>query len=236
MARVTVVGIGPGPISCLTKEAEAELLRADKVFFRMSAHPVYEWLRGRGKHVLCFDRLYTTRWTEPREVYEFMVSALFKEAVIRGEAVYAVPGSPDVLENTTNLLRLRGPIERVDVRVLHGVSFLDQILCEINHDFSLGLQIVLPLTHLQNGLFTNQLALLVCQIEASGFPLDSPRVDLTMKFLLEAYPTDHPVTLIWTDGLPVYKTQSKLLPLKDIVREYGEGKFFASLYVPPLRH
>jgi tetrapyrrole methylase family protein / MazG family protein len=108
MARITVVGIGPGPASCLTKEAEAELLRADKVFFRMGAHSVYEWLHSLGKHVVCFDLLYTTRWVNPGDIYEFMVSALLKEAVIRGEVVYAVPGSPDVLEETTNLIRLRG--------------------------------------------------------------------------------------------------------------------------------
>jgi tetrapyrrole methylase family protein/MazG family protein len=109
MKRITVVGTGPGPTSCLTKEAEAELLRADKVFFRTGAHPVYEWLRSLGKHVLSFDLLYTTRWPEPEDIYEFMVSALLKEVAIKGEAIYAVPGSPDVLEDTTNLLRLRGP-------------------------------------------------------------------------------------------------------------------------------
>ena len=234
MARITVVGIGPGPISLLTKEAEAELLRADKVFFRMGAHPVYEWLRGLGKQVLCFDLLYTTRWPNPGDIYEFMVSALLKEASIRGEAIYAVPGSPAVLEETTNLIRLRGPKEGVEVSVLPGVSFLDQALAEIKFDFSLGLQVVLPLTHLQHGLFTERLALIVCQIEAGSHPLDSPRVDLTMKFLFKVYPQNHLVTLIWTDGLPDYKTQSKVMALKDLVREYGEAKFFASLYVPPI--
>jgi tetrapyrrole methylase family protein/MazG family protein len=235
MRRIKVVGIGPGPTSYLTKEAEAELLGADKVFFRMGAHPVCEWLRGLGKQVLCFDLLYTTRWTEPGDIYDFMVSALLKEVALRGEAVYAVPGSPDVLEDTTRLLRLRGPREGVEISVLYGVSFLDQILSEINHDFSLGLQVVLPLTHLQHGLFTKQLALIVCQIEAVRLALAKPRVDLTMNFLLAVYPPDHPVTLIWTDGLPAYKTQSKAIALKDLVHEYGEGKFFASLYVPPIR-
>jgi tetrapyrrole methylase family protein/MazG family protein len=233
MARITVVGIGPGPATCLTKEAEAELLRADKVFFRMGAHPVYEWLKNLGKHVVCFDLLYTTRWTNPEDIYEFMVSALLKEAALRGEAVYAVPGSPDVLEETTNLIRSRGSKEGVEVTVLPGVSFLDQALAETNFDFSLGLQVVLPLTHLQHGFFTNRLALIVCQIEATSLQLDSPRVDLTMKFLLRAYLPDHPVTLIWTDGLPAYKLQSKVMALKDLAREYGEAKFFASLDVPP---
>jgi tetrapyrrole methylase family protein / MazG family protein len=162
-----------------------------------------------------------------------MVSALLKEAVLRGEATYAVPGSPDVLEDTTNLIRSRGAREGIEVRVLPGVSILDQALGEINFDFSLGLQVVLPLTHLQHGLFTNRLALIVCQIEATSHVSDSPRVDLTMEFLLRAYPADHPVTLIWTDGLPAYKMQSKTVPLKELAREYGEARFFASLYVPP---
>jgi len=31
-----------------------------------------------------------------------------------------------------------------------------------------------------------------------------------------------------------YKTQSKVMALKDLVREYDEAKFFANLYVPPI--
>jgi hypothetical protein len=50
--RITVVGIGPGPVSCLTKEAEAELIRADKIFFRLGSHPVYDWLRALGKQLI----------------------------------------------------------------------------------------------------------------------------------------------------------------------------------------
>ena len=204
-----MVGVGPGATSYLTKEVEAELLRAAKIFFRTGAHPVYEWLRGQGKHLVCFDKLYDTPWANPGDIYEFMVAALFKEAQLRGEAIYAVPGSPDVLEETTNLIRLRGAKEGVEVRVL-------------------------PLTHLQHGLFNARMALMVCQIEARSNPLDKPRVDLTMEFLLKAYPPEHVVTLLWTDGLPDYKTHARSVALKDLAREYGDAKFFASLYVPPV--
>ena len=214
MTKITVVGAGPGATSYLTKEVEAELLRADKIFFRTGAHPVYEWLRREGKHLVCFDKLYDTVWTNPGDIYEFMVAALFKEAELRGEVVYAVPGSPDVLEETTNLIRVRGVKEGVEVRVLPGVSFLDVLLGEIQHNFSVGLQLVLPLTHLQNGLFNVRMALMVCQIEARSNPLDRPRVDLTMKLLLKAYPPEHVVTLLWTDGMPDYKTQAKSMALR----------------------
>src|SRR5262249_29607140 len=140
MGKITVVGIGPGPASCLTREVEEELVRSDKVFFRTGAHPVYEWLRSLGKDVVCFDLFYRTAWANPGDIYEFMVSVLLKEVALRGEIIYAVPGSPDVLEDTTKLLRLRGPKEGVEIRVFHGVSFLDQVLAEVNHDFCDGLQ------------------------------------------------------------------------------------------------
>ena len=233
MATITVIGVGPGKISWLTKEAEHELLLADRIFFRTAAHPVYTWLHDQGKRLISFDIPYRFKWSRPGEVYEFIASALLKEARLRGNAVYAVPGSPAFMEDTTRLLRLHGEEEQVEIRLVHGISFLEFALAEINFDFSLGLQIVLPLSHVQQGLYRSDISLLVCQIEAQVLPLDEPRVDLTMKWLLEKYPAGHPVTLIWTDGLPDYKTESKTIPLTDLAREYGEGRFFASLYVPP---
>ena len=85
-----------------------------------------------------------------------------------------------------------------------------------------------------DGLFNERLALMVCQIEARSNPLDKPRVDLTVEFLLKLHPPEHVVTLLWTDGLPEYKTQAKSMVLKDLIREYGDLKFLASLYGPPL--
>jgi hypothetical protein len=49
-----------------------------------------------------------------------------------------------------------------------------------------------------------------------------------------AFPPDHPVTLIWTDGSPDYKTQALAMELKNLVWEYGNAKYYSSLFVPPL--
>jgi tetrapyrrole methylase family protein / MazG family protein len=233
MATVTVIGMGPGPLSLLTKEAESELLLADKVFFRTGAHPVYNWVRDLGKRVVPFDCLYGIRWSNRLDLYEFITHALFKEATIRGRAVYAVPGSPFVLEDTTRLIRQRGPIAGIEVKVLDGMSFLETALSAVNFDWSVGLQIVLPWTHLQYGHFNTSLALLVCQIEAKQHISDPPRVNLTMKWLLNKYEPDHAVTLIWTDGSPAYRTESIVIALKHLAREYGVERYVASLYVPP---
>ena len=34
--------------------------------------------------------------------------------------------------------------------------------------------------------------------------------------------------------MPDYHTHSKQIALRDLAREYGQGKYFASLYVPPV--
>jgi tetrapyrrole methylase family protein / MazG family protein len=234
MNTLTIVGLGPGRLGQLTKEAENELLAADKVFFRTGAHPIYKWLEQRGKHVACFDRLYALPWKEGGDIYEFIVAALLKEATLRDKVTYALPGSPVFLEDTTKILRERGNGAGVEVRLVHGLSFVEEALGMLNLDFSEGLQIVLPRAHLKTGRFTKELALLVCQIEARRVSTDEPRVDLTMKWLLGAFPPDHLVTLIWTDGLPDYKTQALAMELKNLVWEYGNAKYYSSLYVPPL--
>ncbi len=216
----------------LTREAEDALLVTDKVFVRTVGHPVCRWLRDQGKQVIGFDHLYTMPWPQQSDIYEFIVNALFTEASLRGTVVYGLPGSPVVLESTSHDLRRRGADRGIDVKIVLGVGFLDQLLAEVNLDSSLGFQVVLPLRHLQLGHFDKHQPMIVCQIQATQS--NEPRVDLTMKWLLHAYPENHPVTLVWTDGLPAYVTQSRVVALKDLVTAYDQVKYFASLYVPPL--
>ncbi len=234
MTAITIVGLGPGPLALLTKEAESELLTAEKIFLRTGAHPAYEWLKQQGKHVVCFDKLYDSPWKNPGDIYEFMVSALLKEAQLGGKVTYALPGSPVLLEDTTRMLRERGKAAGVEIRIVHGLSFMEEALSQLNLDFADGLQIVLPWTHLETGRFTTQLHLLIAQIEAQRLPTDGIQVDLTMGWLLKAYPPEHQVTLIWTDGLPEYTTHIRTFALKNLSKEYGENKFFSSLFVPAL--
>jgi uncharacterized protein YabN with tetrapyrrole methylase and pyrophosphatase domain len=234
MPAITIVGLGPGPVERLTKEAETHLLAADKIFFRISGHPAYEWLRERGKHLVCFDRMYTMQWSQPGEIYEFMVSALVKEAELRGTVTYALPGSPVFLEDTTRLLRERAGAGALQLRIVHGLSFLEEAFEQMNLDFQEGLQIVLPLSHVEPGRYTTKLPLLVCQIEAMSLPTDAPQEAWTMELLQRSYPPGHPVTLIWTNAPPDYRTRTLTLPLRNLAQECAGRKYYASLYVPPL--
>lgn len=233
MATLTLIGLGPGPLDWLTVEAERALRQAPRVFFRTSAYPAYGWLADLGKQVVCFDALYDLPWPDSPALYGFMAAAVLREAQLRGSAVYVVPGSLCVLEDAARDLRRRAAAEGIDVRLIHGMSFLEPALAAVDHSGS-GLQIVLPRTHVEPGHFSPHVPMLVCQIEARATPNEPSQVGLTMEWLLRAYPADHPVSLVWTDGMPAYETRSCVLPLADLARTYGPDRFYASLYVPPL--
>ena len=64
---------------------------------------------------------------------------------------------------------------------------------------------------------------MVCQLDPG----------VTMEWLLRKYAADHPVTLIWTRGLPDYSLVSKRISLKDLADEFTDAMYFSSLYVPP---
>ena len=70
------------------------------------------------------------------------------------------------------------------MRLIHGLSFVEEAIALLNLDFDASLQVVLPRTHVETGRFTTEQGLLVCQIEAKGSSTDAPRVDLTMHWLL----------------------------------------------------
>jgi len=97
-------------------------------------------LRGLGKHLVCFDKLYDARRTNSGDVYEFMVAASFKEASWWGGSVRR---SVESLRagGYDNLIRVRGANEGVELKVLLGVSFLDQVPAALKFDFSFGLQV-----------------------------------------------------------------------------------------------
>ncbi len=236
--EILVVGTGPGPVSLLTREAEGELLAAEKVFFRMSAHPVYRWLEERGKLLVCFDRIYMTPKLTYPQVYEFIVEALIKEATVRGRAVYALPGNPWVFESTTGWLQRDAPAKGIAVRVVPGMSFLELVYAELALDPAAGVQIVTPgALEPSSAAVGEHLALLIGLIGQTLVP--DPRcgetnVEALHGWLLERYPREHPVSLVWTTGMPDYRTQARTFPLSRLPAECASCDFFASLYVPPL--
>ena len=115
--RITVVGLGPGDPALVTV-ATLETLRSSRnTHLRSGRHPSAHLAVG----ATTFDHVYESEDSFDR-VYERIAGELVRSAQEHGEVVYAVPGSPLVLEQTVATLRKR---DDIDLVVHPALSFLD---------------------------------------------------------------------------------------------------------------
>ena len=112
-----VVGLGPAGPDLVTAGALDALARPVRRFLRTARHPSAVVVED----ATTFDHLYEKADTFA-DVYQAITDELVRAARQDGEVLYAVPGSPYVLERSVRHL-LADP--RVDVLVVPGLSFLD---------------------------------------------------------------------------------------------------------------
>ena len=116
-ARVVIVGLGPGPRNTVTQATLEAIERIDVQFVRTKRHPTADLM----PKATSFDSLYDTLPTFD-DVYREITEAVVAAALEHGEVLYAVPGSPLILESSVAQLRSD---TRVEVQVLPALSFLD---------------------------------------------------------------------------------------------------------------
>ncbi len=116
-ARVVIVGLGPGPRNTVTHATLDAIDRIDVQFVRTKRHPTADLM----PHATSFDSLYDTLPTF-EDVYVAITEAVVAAAIKHGEVLYAVPGSPLILESSVAQLRAD---PRIEVQVLPALSFLD---------------------------------------------------------------------------------------------------------------
>ena len=114
---VTVVGLGPGPVGLVTQETRDAIAGATTRFVRTTRHPSAALVGD----ATSFDDEYERHDTFA-EVYAAIATRVSEAALRDGSALYAVPGSPGVLEDVVQRLLAD---TRLDVRVMSAVSFLD---------------------------------------------------------------------------------------------------------------
>ncbi len=115
---VVVVGLGPGDERWITQHTLQAIAAASVRFVRTRRHPSAHLV---GDDATSFDDVYDNVDTFD-DVYATIVDRLVAAATVHGEVLYAVPGSPLVLERTVRRLRAD---ERIECRVLPAISFLD---------------------------------------------------------------------------------------------------------------
>jgi tetrapyrrole methylase family protein / MazG family protein len=121
--RIVVVGLGPaGPelVTAATSDAIAAVA-PERRWVRTVRHPSASVAGATRSFDVAYDEEATFE-----EVYRRIATTLIGEATSSRETVlYAVPGSPRVLERTVDLLVADAPAAGVAVDVLPAMSFLD---------------------------------------------------------------------------------------------------------------
>lgn len=126
VATITIVGLGPGADDHVTADTLSVIERIERRHLRTAVHPSAHLVLDAPGGAVTHDDLYESADTFA-DVYAEIAERLIADAVEHGDVLYAVPGSPLVLERTVRMLRERSAETdaafTLDVRP--AMSFLD---------------------------------------------------------------------------------------------------------------
>ncbi len=225
MGMITIVGLGPGDLCYLTREAWEVLEAAGEVWLRTEHHPT---VAGLPSHLTLhsFDYLY-----EAAEDFLQVYDAISGEVLRLGQrpdgVIYAVPGHPLVGEATVKQVLSRAEEAGLAVHIVEGLSFVEPTLTALRVDALSGLQVydAVELAARHHPPLNPGLPSLVGQLYSRALATD---VKLT---LMNQYPDDHGVILVHAAGTPEQRVVH--LPLYKLDRR-DDITHLTTLYVPPL--
>lgn len=242
MAEIIIVGLGPGPLELLTREARKVLEEAPRVFFRYATDPVAQSLIAHGKDIVSFERLYANPSLTYLAIYKLIVKAIIHEAKLRGTAVFALPGNPYVFEKTPRWIEeyIKRHGEDIKVSIVAGMSFLDLIYPTLGIDPEEGIVILNASRMAEVPEFYAPVPRLGCLIGQLGLPLGDKSTgaktnfDIVLEVLRENYPDDHPAVLVFSKGYPDFTTDKIHTTIKGLTTYSESINNLTSLYIPPL--
>ena len=115
--RIVVVGLGPAGPEYVTEHTRAEIARVAHRYLRTDRHPSASLVPDADT----FDDVYEAA-DMFADVYAEIADRLAAAAQLHGEVLYAVPGSPLILERTVRALRTD---QRIECTIHPAMSFLD---------------------------------------------------------------------------------------------------------------
>lgn len=222
---ITLLGLGPGDASLLTRQAWQVLENSSDVYLRTSQHPTVAGFPA-SLTVHTFDDLYDSLPTF-NDVYAHIIEQVLELGRHQQGVVYAVPGHPFVAEATCPEIARRARLEGLPVQVIEGLSFIEPTLTALGVDPLPKLSIIdaIELATAHVPPFPPDAPALIAQIYSRQVASD---VKLT---LMETYPDDHPVRLVHKAGTIQELVED--LPLHAIDQS-GTTGLLTSLYLPPL--
>ncbi|MCB0071354.1 MAG: MazG family protein [Caldilineaceae bacterium] len=225
-ADLILVGMGPGAWRDVSLGAWQALTGAPAVILRTAQHPVAAQLAALRADVRTCDDLYDAH-AAFADVYAAIVARVLDAAVTTPGLVYAVPGHPLVGEITTRRLLDEARARGMSTAVVGSASFVEPAFAAVGVDPMDGGQVVdaMLLAHMHHPKVEVGLPLLAAQVYARQVASD---LKLT---LMNAYPDEHPVTVIRGAGTDDQRLHTTPLHALDQADDFDH---MTSVYVPPL--
>ncbi len=191
---ITIIGLGPGPIDCLSLRAWEELQRAETIYLRTSQHPCVSHLPAHIKRI-SFDEVYQA-FDQFDDVYAEICERILAAALGGDDVVYAVPGDPLVGEASVSHTLRAAEEQGIAVDIINGISFIEPCLSQIGIDALDGLQILdaLAVAEQYHPPINPALPALLAQVYSRAV---ASSLKLT---LMNQYPDEFPVKLIHGAG------------------------------------
>ncbi|ARJ51048.1 MazG nucleotide pyrophosphohydrolase domain-containing protein [Staphylococcus lutrae] len=218
--QLTIIGLGNYGLDELPVSLYRLIQQQDKIYVRTQAHPVIEQLDG--IEIESFDEVYEAHDTF-EAVYAEITERLIQSAQ-HEDVVYAVPGHPRVAETTTQLLLAEAPKHHINVTVLGGRSFIDDIFAAVDVDPNDGFT-MLDATALDVAMLNPRTATLITQVYS-----DKVAGDLKLS-LMERYPDAFEVMVV--DGAHQAGAHVTRCPIYALDHEINYSNL-TSVFVPKL--
>ena len=224
-AAITIVGLGPGALAEITLAGWRALTSGRCVALRTAHHPCVAEL-ATNIPFETFDHLDEAH-AQFADVYAHIAERVLVLAQQPGGVVYAVPGHPLVGETTTTLIQNRAREAGLDVEIVGAASFIEPVCTALSLDPMNGCQLVdaMLLAQQHYPRVETELPLLVGQVFARWLASD---IKLT---LLQAYPANHPITVVQAAG--GVQQQMKTVPLYELDHS-DDFDHLTTIYAPPL--
>jgi len=222
MARIDIVGLGPGNPGQITLETLKLLKNTNQNFFRTEIHPVMDFIREEGISYESFDAFYETE-DSFEGVYEKIVEKLMSIAKKGQDIVYVVPGNPLFGEKTVEELIKAAKLEAVDYHISPGVSFVDVTMNALEEDPIHGIKIMDAFDFKQSPP-DPMMAVLITQV------YDKYMASELKLGLMEIYDPEKKVILLINSGIPDEEIIKEIY-LYELDRVDGINHL-TSLYIP----
>lgn len=218
---ITIVGLGNYDIDDLPLGIYRFLKEQQHIYARTVDHPVIASLQNELTFE-SFDSIYENN-DDFASVYQQIVDTLIEKAAT-DDIVYAVPGHPRVAETTTaKLLEYSATHDDVDVKVLGGKSFIDDVFAAIDEDPNDGFTL-LDGTALSENVLNIRTHTLITQVYSAMVAAD---IKIT---LMERYPDDMLVKVV--TGAHSTGANVVEVPLFELDRDEAIFNNLTSVFVP----